>query len=123
MAASYQLGKWRFGARFTLATGRPVGDLLDRSGQGAVFDADQDDLDPRTRGKRIRLPTYHQLDVRIDRDFNWGSVFSGSVYVDVINVYNAQNGEAYQYSYDFSERGKLPGLPFLPTLGIRGVVR
>jgi hypothetical protein len=122
LAASYQLGKFRFGARFTLATGRPVGDLLDKTGQSAVFDADRDDLNPRSRASRIRLPTYHQLDVRIDRDFTWG-IFSGSVYVDVINVYNAQNGEAFQYSYDFSQRGKLPGLPFLPTLGIRGVVR
>jgi hypothetical protein len=60
--------------------------------------------------------------VRIDRDFTLGPL-SGSVYIDVINVYNAQNGEAYQYEYDFSKRGKLPGLPFLPTLGVRGVLR
>jgi hypothetical protein len=122
IAASYQLGSYRFGARFLLATGRPVADLLDPTGQSAQFDADQDDLDPSARGRRTRLPTFHQLDVRIDRDFSWGP-FSGSVYVDVINVYNAQNSEAYQYAYDFSTRGKLPGLPFLPTLGIRGVVR
>jgi TonB family protein len=122
VAASYQLGKFRFGARFLLATGRPVGDLLDPTGQSTIFDADQDDLDPSSRGRRTRLPTFNQLDVRIDRDFNWGW-FSGSVYVDIINVYNAQNGEAFQYNYDFSQRGKLPGLPFLPTMGVRGVLR
>lgn len=122
VAASYQLGAFRFGARLTLATGRPVADLLDPSGQSALFDADQADLSPSARGARTRLPTFHQLDVRIDRDFRWGPL-TGSFYLDIINVYNAQNGEAYQYEYDFSKRGKLPGLPFLPTLGIRGVLR
>jgi TonB family protein len=122
IATSYQLGKFRFGGRFLLATGRPVSDLLDPSGQSTIFDSDQDDLDPSSRGRRTRLPTFHQLDVRVDRDFTWGPL-TGSVYLDIINVYNAQNGEAFQYEYDFSRRGKLPGLPFLPTIGIRGVLR
>jgi hypothetical protein len=122
ISASYQLGRFRFGGRFIMATGRPIGDLLDPTGQSTLFDADQDDLDPSSRGRRTRLPTFHQLDVRIDHDFTWGP-FNGSVYLDVINVYNAKNGEAYQYEYDFSKRGNLPGLPFLPTIGIRGVVR
>lgn len=122
LAMSYAIGGFRFGARFQLATGRPVGDLLDPSGQGAIFDADANDLNPATRGKRIRLPTFHELDVRIDRDFTLG-ILHGSVYIDVLNVYNAQNGEAYQYEYDFSKRGKLPSIPFLPTLGVRGVLR
>jgi TonB family protein len=122
LALSYAIGGFRFGARFQLATGRPVGDLLDPSGQGAIFDADANDLDPASRGARTRLPTFHQLDVRIDRDFTLG-ILKGSVYIDVLNVYNAQNGEAYQYEYDFSKRGKLPGIPFLPTLGVRGVLR
>ena len=122
LAGSYTWGAFRFGARFTLATGRPVQDLLDPSGQSTVFDADANDLDPSVRGRRTRLPTFHQLDVRVDRDFRWGPL-SGSVYVDIINVYNAHNGEAYQYEYDFSKRGALPGLPFLPTLGIRGALQ
>jgi hypothetical protein len=122
LALSYTWGAFRFGARLTLATGRPVQDLLDPTGQSAIFDADSNDLDPTVRGRRTRLPTFHQLDVRVDRDFRWGPL-SGSVYVDIINVYNAHNGEAYQYEYDFSKRGALPGLPFLPTLGIRGVLQ
>lgn len=122
LAMSYTISGWRFGARFTLATGRPVGDLLDASGEGTIFDSDGNDLDPSPRGRRTRLPTFHQLDVRIDREFRLGPI-DGSIYVDVINVYNAKNGEAYQYEYDFSKRGKLPGLPFLPTVGIRGRLR
>jgi hypothetical protein len=120
-AASYETGGWTFGARFTLATGRPVQDILDLNGDDAVYDADEDDFDPDSRGRRIRLPTFHQLDVRIDRAWKWGPV-DGSVFLDIINVYNAQNAEGFQYNYDFTKRDKLPGIPFLPTIGVRGVL-
>jgi hypothetical protein len=122
LAASVALGRWTFGARFLLATGRPVGELLDVEGDDAVYDADQDEFDPDSGGRRIRLPTYHQLDVRIDRAWTLGPV-EASVYLDVINVYNAANSEGYQYEYDFRRRGRLPGLPFLPTIGVKGVLR
>jgi hypothetical protein len=121
-AISYAWRGFTFGARMTLASGRPVGDVLDREGDDAVYDADQDDFDPDSGGRRTRLPLYHQLDVRIDRDWTLGPIV-GSVYLDIINVYNAQNSEGYRYEYDFSQRDRLPGLPFLPTLGVRGVLR
>jgi hypothetical protein len=119
LALSYAVSGWTFGARFTLATGRPVGDILDPSGS-TNYDADEDDFNPDSRGKTTRLPTYHQLDVRIDRDWVLGRVH-GSVFLDVINVYNAQNSEGYRYSFDFSQRGRLPGLPILPTIGVRAM--
>jgi hypothetical protein len=122
LAASYALGGWTFGARFNLATGRPVGDLLDVAGERTVWDSDEDDFDPDSGGRRIRLPTFHQLDVRIDRAFTVGPV-EGSVFLDVINVYGASNSEGYQYEYDYRRRGQLPGLPFLPTIGVKGVLR
>jgi hypothetical protein len=121
LALSYAHDGWTFGARFSLATGRPVADLLDREGGNAVYDADQDGYDA-ARGRRTRLPTHHQLDLRVDRDFELGPL-EGSIFLDLINVYNAKNSEGYQYSYDYSERGSTPGFPFLPTVGIRGVLR
>jgi hypothetical protein len=120
LALSYAFGGWTIGARFTFATGRPVGDILDRSGQ-TKFDADEDDFDPDSMGRTTRLPTYHQLDVRIDREFTIGDRIKGSVYIDVINAYNAQNSEGWRYSYDFTQRGRLPGLPILPTIGVRAM--
>jgi hypothetical protein len=122
LALSYAHGGFRYGVRFTLATGRPVADLLDPNGSKAIFDADGDSYLPSSGGARTRLPTFQQLDVRIDRDFHWGAL-RGSVYVDIINVYNAHNSEAYEYQFDFAQRAVLPGLPFLPTLGVRGVLR
>jgi TonB family protein len=122
LAASYKTGRWRFGARFQLATGRPAGEVLDPRGQNTVYDADADDYDPDSGGRTTRLPIYHQLDVRMDYDLTFGP-FEGSVYLDVLNIYNAQNAEGYVYEYDFSRRGRLPGLPILPTIGIRGVLK
>jgi TonB family protein len=122
VAASYGIAGWRFGMRFALATGRPVGDVLDPSGVKTVFDTDSDDYDGSSAGQRTRLPTFHQLDVRIDREFRIGPI-DASAYLDVMNAYNSPNSEGYQYSYDLRERARLPGLPFLPTIGIRGVLR
>jgi hypothetical protein len=121
-AISYTWQKLTFGARMTLASGRPVSDLVDPQGDDAVYDADQDDFDPDSRGRRTRLPLYHQLDLRIDHAWTLGPI-EGSVYLDIINVYNAANSESYRYHYDFGSRGRVPGLPFLPTLGVRGVLR
>jgi hypothetical protein len=122
LALSYAHGGFTYAVRFTLASGRPVGDILDAEGDDAVYDADDDDFDPDSGGRRTRLPLYHQLDVRIDRAWRLGPV-EGSVYLDVINVYNAQNSEGYRYEYDFSRRSPLPGLPLLPTLGVRGILK
>ena len=43
-----------------------------------------------------------------------------AAYLDVLNVYNAQNEESVRYSYDFSEKEAVTGLPIFPNLGIRG---
>jgi hypothetical protein len=120
LAISYAVSGWTFGGRFTFATGRPVGDLL-ASGGDTNFDADRDDFDPNPQGKRTRLPTYHQLDIRIDRNFTLGDRIRGSVFVDVINIYNAHNSEGWRYSYNFTDRDRVPGFPILPTIGVRVV--
>ncbi|MGF1464842.1 MAG: hypothetical protein ACFCGT_01800 [Sandaracinaceae bacterium] len=115
LAASYAVGGWRFGARFQVATGRPTPTVVN-----AAYDADADIYDPTFRDEGRRIPTFHRLDVRIDRDFDLGWVH-GSIYVDVQNVYNAPNNEGILYSFDYTQTDRLPGLPILPTLGLRGI--
>ena len=97
-----------------LATGRPTAEIT-----GGVYDADGNDYDPVSTGDRIRLPLYHQLDLRIDRDFTIGSDISGTVFLEVMNVYYAQNAEGLIYQYDFQRSVPLPGVPILGTIGIR----
>jgi TonB family protein len=123
IALSWQITpKWRLGGRFQLTTGNPT-----QSVTGAFFDADTDRHRPLfapqdPNSPQERLPTYHQLDVRVDYRFRAGP-FDMSAYLDVINVYYAQNTEAWLYQYDFARRTNFPGVPILPTLGITGELR
>jgi len=117
LAASYSFDGWRFGARFQLSTGRPTSSVC-----STTFDSDETGYAVSFCDRGDRLPTYHQLDVRIDRDFNIDNVFTGTIYLDVLNVYNAQNAEGVIYSFDYQSSTPLPGLPILGTLGIRMIL-
>jgi len=113
LAASYKIWRFRFGARFQLSTGRPSQDVV-----GAVYDADSGRYRPTLTGLTSRMPVYNQLDLRVDYEFPLGP-FEASIYVDGINVYNAQNAEGMQFQYDFKRSFRLPGLPALVTVGMR----
>lgn len=118
LAASYAFDGWRFGAAFQLATGRPLDSVVGLP----ITDTDGVEFDARFRALGERVPTFHRLDVRIDRDFDIGPV-RGSVYLDIQNVYNAANNEGILYSFDYSQTAIVPGLPILPTIGIRGSIQ
>ena len=115
VAASYAFDGWRFGVRYQLASGRPTSSVC-----SVQVDADSDAYDANFCDRGERLPVYHQLDVRIDRDFDLGSI-RGTIYLDVLNVYYAQNSEGLVYQYDFARSAQVPGLPILGTLGIRAM--
>ncbi|MCB9594471.1 MAG: TonB-dependent receptor [Sandaracinaceae bacterium] len=117
MALSYAVDGWRFGAAFQLSTGRPTNTLV-----STIYDADEDAIDPTFLPRGQRLEPFTRLDLRIDRDFDIGPI-RGSVYVDVQNVYNATNNEGTLFSYDYSQTAAVPGLPILPTIGIRGSIQ
>jgi len=105
---------WQVGGRFRLVSGNPYtpqypGTLDAQSGtyvatQGA--------------GNSKRAPTFHQLDIRIDKTFVWRRI-KLSLYLDVQNVYNRQNAEFVQYAYDFSTFQYIPGLPIIPSIGTK----
>ena len=114
--ASYTFDSgWEIGARFRLATGNP-----DTPITGATFDVDGNGYRPVVgRSRSVRDPTFHQLDARIEKTFVF-NYFTLGLYLDVQNVYNAENVEATQYDYRFRESAPVTGVPILPTLGIRG---
>jgi hypothetical protein len=105
------------GVRFRWVTGNP--DTSQLAGGQAVFDADRDSYYPGAHAAySSRLPDFVQLDVRVDKRF----VFKGwilGLYLDVSNVTNRANVEGWAYSYDFSRRAPINGLPILPSLGLR----
>ncbi len=66
-----------------------------------------------------RLPSFNQLDVRIDKTFAFDA-WKLALYLDVQNVYDSTSAEGVIYSYDYKRPEYLNGLPFLPILGARG---
>jgi TonB family protein len=116
LVASVRLGaNWEVGARFRLVSGRPDTPILD-----SVYDSDQERY-RRINGasRSTRLPLFHQLDLRVEKTWIF-KLWRFSAYLDVQNIYNAENPEAILYDYRFRDSGPLRGLPLLPSVGIKG---
>lgn len=116
LIGQYKIGNgWEFGGRFRLTTGLPTTAVV-----GTTFDADQQIYDPTYGGYNAgRLPTFQQLDLRIDRVFLFDRWIL-ALYLDVQNVLNHQNEEGVIVDYRYVTQIVVPDIPILPTLGIRG---
>lgn len=125
-----RLGRgWEVGARFRLVSGNLVTPYVcDPSQVGcnpnrlnALFHAPSAQYDPLAFGGDYseRLPLFHQLDVRLDKTWRFKR-WQLSFYLDVQNVYNHASPEGVSYNYDYTKREYVSGLPFLPTVGLRG---
>lgn len=66
-----------------------------------------------------RLPLFHQLDLRLDKRWQF-KAWQLSAYLDVQNVYNNSNTEGIQYNFNYTSRQFVSGLPILPSFGLRG---
>lgn len=114
--ASY---KWNYGietgARFRLTTGRPDSDVID-----ATYDADTNGYRAiSTPPGSVRGATFHQLDVRVEKLWTFEK-WRLSAYLDIQNLYNAENPEFTVWDYRYEQSASVRGLPFLPTLGVTG---
>ena len=100
-------------ARFQLVTGNPFTPVT-----GAVFDSDDDEYQ-QVSGRRnsSRSDAFQQLDIRIDKTFIFDAWRLG-VYLDVQNVYWADNAEGVQYNFDSTENRPITGIPIFPNLGV-----
>jgi outer membrane receptor protein involved in Fe transport len=102
------------GLKFRLVSGSPYTPVL-----GSSYDADSDLYVP-IYGKinSRRMPLFHQLDIRIDKKWQW-RYLSLTTYLDVQNVYYHKAVEDYAYSYDYAQRAAVEGLPIIPSLGLK----
>ncbi len=116
LALSWKINdRWRIGARFQLASGTPVSNIV-----GSIYQSDSREFAPFTEPGDERTPFSNQLDLRVDYSFRWWR-FKMNAFLDVMNAYNAQNGDlGWAYRYDYSTRIPGGGIPILPTIGIRG---
>ena len=115
LIGSYRVGRWELGTRFRLSTGIPQTPIT-----GSVFDADTGNYRPLQGAPgSTRRPTFHQLDFRFERTFTFDA-WRLSAYLDVQNVYNAENPEGTFYDYRYRASAPIRGLPILPVIGVRG---
>jgi TonB family protein len=106
---------WELGSRLQFASGRPDTPVIASS-----YDADLGAYVPvRGPTRSIRDPFFFQLDTRIEHDWLYDT-WSLGLYLDIINVLNVKNVEAYQYDYRYRERSPITSYPIIPTLGVRG---
>jgi hypothetical protein len=66
-----------------------------------------------------RLPLFHQLDLRVDKRWQFKS-WRFSSYLDVQNVYNNAAVEGTTYNYNYSKSSYQTGIPIIPSIGMRG---
>ncbi|HEY0191171.1 MAG TPA: TonB-dependent receptor, partial [Kofleriaceae bacterium] len=114
VAASYSFGKFQLGGRFRLYSGLPQTPVM-----GAVFDSDTNLYEPVYGAVNSqRAPMHHELDLRIDRHWQWGKA-KMTYFLDIQNVYINQTPAGYIYSFDYAQKSAFRGLPVLPTAGLR----
>lgn len=116
IVASYQLSKgFQLGARFRLISGSP-----DTPVTGSAYLAPSDSYLPiYGPTNSVRLPLFHQLDVRVDKVWSFDS-WTLDLYLDVLNAYNHRSIEGVSYSYDFRQSAFTQGIPVFPSIGLKG---
>ena len=105
---------FRIGARWRYVSGNPETPIV-----GSIYDADTNNYLPLQGDENSdRLPDFHALDIRIDKDINFRR-WKLTVYLDLMNAYNRQNPESRVHNFDYTENTFLVGLPILPNLGFK----
>ena len=65
-----------------------------------------------------RLPDYHRLDIRFDRDKVYDTWKFG-YFIEFVNVYARQNVGGYEYNTDYTEKTAVGQTPFMPGFGVK----
>lgn len=121
LLGSYRLGRgWEFGMRFRVVSGNMVTPVRKAPSLPAVLAADYGAYVPLEGATYSdRLPLFHQLDMRLDKRWEFQS-YRVSAYLDVYNVYNNPGIEGVSYDFNYARQIYQTGVPFLPSVGVRG---
>lgn len=120
LIASYFISpSFEVGAKWHYSTGTPYTPVV-----GAVTNPDDysDYSDPRFKPlfgdiNSKRLPPFHRLDLRLDKQFNFRTWKLGA-YLEILNAYDHKNVLAIDYNQDYSQEKRLYQLPIIPILGV-----
>jgi hypothetical protein len=110
-AAGWRINSaWELGAKFRLATGAPSTPFIETG-------PSEGQREYANYNEGPRFPTFHSLDVRVDRRFS----FTGwqlEVYVDIQNLYGRSNVSGVRWDSRVGEPEFDDSLGVLPTLGV-----
>ena len=101
---------WELSGKFRVATGLPTTPFIETgpaTGQ----------LDFAFYNEGTRLPTFHALDLRIDKRWSFRAI-QLETYVDVQNVYGRANVTRYEWNYREGVSEPNESLTVLPTIGV-----
>jgi hypothetical protein len=101
---------WELSGKFRLATGLPTTPYVESGPDAGRLDFTRYNAGPR-------LPTFHALDVRIDRRWSFRG-WQLDLYLDVQNVYGRKNVSQYVWNPRTGETEPNDSLGILPTIGV-----
>ena len=109
--------RWSFGLSWRYHSGAPYSPVI---GSYSVTDPDGNTrLRPQYgETNSRRLPAYHRLDLRVDRDFVYNR-FLIDAYLEIINAYNHENISGYSYNPEYTKRENVAQLPLIPSIGVK----
>lgn len=117
VVGSYQVGAWRFGARFAYQSGLPYTEVV-----GGTYSEQLGRYLPVLGTPNgARYPDVAQLDLRVERQWKTKHV-DLAAFIDFGNVFRQAHVHRYQYTADFSQKEALTEYVPLPSLGIRGEI-
>lgn len=114
---------WHFGSGFPYTPPGKVLTVVEDLNENGHYDPKDGERlsyiqveDPKMK-YTSRYPFYHRFDFRCNFTLKKKN-FDATFYLDIINLYDHNNIQAYEYNKDFSEKKSVSGLPLLPTIGI-----
>lgn len=129
LVATWQLRRYRVGARFGYATGTPYTPIVGQIAR-RVYDPSNDTwgtgnpqvyLEPLGGARNsARFPANQRLDLDVSREMRLRGA-TVAPYLSIVNAYNAHNVFVYIYDYsnDHPTRQAYSQLPVLPSVGVR----
>ncbi len=101
---------WEISGKFRFATGLPTTPFFETGPDTGRLDFSRYNSGPR-------LPTFHALDLRIDRRWSFRG-WQLDVYLDVQNVYGRKNVSQYRWDFQAGAPEAQESLGVLPSIGV-----
>jgi hypothetical protein len=102
--------QWELSGKFRLATGLPTSPFIESGPAAGQLDFSRYNQGPR-------LPTFHALDIRIDRRWSFRSI-QLEIYIDIQNAYGRANVTQYEWDFRLGRSKPNESLGVLPSIGV-----